>query len=65
MSHTSSCGTKPIKPKLYLLELSQLVLERNWSHNILETILSSSQGNCIFIDWKIEIENLNAILTQP
>ena len=47
----------------YLLELSQLVLERNWSHDILETILPSSQGNHIFIDWKIKIKNLNAILT--
>jgi hypothetical protein len=47
----------------YLLELSQLVLEKNWAHDILETILSSSQGCCIFIDWKIEIENLNVILT--
>jgi hypothetical protein len=46
----------------YLLELSQLVLEKNWAHDILETILSSSQGNCVFIDWKIEMENLNAIL---
>jgi RNase H-like domain found in reverse transcriptase/Reverse transcriptase (RNA-dependent DNA polymerase)/Integrase zinc binding domain len=46
----------------YLLELSQLVLERNWAHDILETILSSSQGNRVFIDWKIEMENLNAIL---
>ena len=25
----------------YLLELLQLVLERNWAHDILETILSS------------------------
>ena len=47
----------------YLLELSQLVLKRNWSHNILETILTSSQGNCIFINWKIEIENLNVLTT--
>ena len=46
----------------YLLELSQLVLERNWAHDILKTILSSSQGNRIFIDWKIKMENLNAIL---
>jgi hypothetical protein len=46
----------------YLLDLSQLVLERNWAHDILETILCSSQGNHIFIDWKIEMENLNAIL---
>ena len=29
---------------VYLLELSQLVLERNWSHDILETILSSSRS---------------------
>jgi len=47
----------------YLTELSQLVLEKNWAHDILETILSSSQGNQVFIDWKIEIKNLNAILT--
>ena len=47
----------------YLTELSQLVLKKNWSHDILETILSSSQGNQVFIDWKIELENLNAILT--
>jgi hypothetical protein len=46
----------------YLLELSQLVLEKNWAHDILETILSSTQGNHVFIDWKIEMENLNAIL---
>ena len=45
----------------YLLELSQLVLERNWAHDILETILSSSQGNHVCIDWKIEMENLNTI----
>jgi hypothetical protein len=44
----------------YLTELSQLVLEKKWAHDILETILSSSQ---VFIDWKIEIENLNAIFT--
>jgi hypothetical protein len=47
----------------YPTELSQFVLEKNWAHDILETILSSSQGNWVFIDWKIEIENLNAIIT--
>lgn len=47
----------------YLLKLSQLVLEKNWAHDILETILFSSQGDRIFINWKIEMENLNAILT--
>ena len=46
----------------YLLELLQLVLERNWAHDILKMILSSSQGNHVFIDWKIEMENLNMIL---
>ena len=46
----------------YLTELALLVLEKNWSHDILEKILSSSQGNQVFIDWKIELENLNAIL---
>ena len=42
---------------VYLLELLQLVLERNWAHDILKTILSSSQGNRVFIDWKIKMEN--------
>jgi hypothetical protein len=46
----------------YLSELSQLVLEKNWAHDILETILSTTQGNRVFIDWKIEMENLNMIL---
>lgn len=46
----------------FLAKLSQLVLEKNWSHDILETILSSTQGDRVFIDWKIELENLNAIL---
>ena len=35
----------------------------NWSHEILKTILSLSQGNHIFIDGKIETENLSVILT--
>jgi hypothetical protein len=46
----------------YLKELMLLVLEKNWVHDILETILSSSQGTQVFMDWKIELENLNAIL---
>ena len=47
----------------YLAKLSQLLLERNWSHKILKTILSLSQGSHVFINWKIEIENINVILT--
>ena len=47
----------------YLEELSNLVLEKNWAHKIRDTIISSKQGDRVFIDWKIEIENLNAILT--
>ena len=47
----------------YLEELSNLVLEKNWAHKIRDTIISSKQGNRPFIDWKIEMENLNAILT--
>ena len=39
------------------------MLEKNWAHDILELILSSTHGNCIFIDWKIEVENVNTILT--
>ena len=47
----------------YLEELSNLVLEKNWAHKIWDTIISSKQGNRTFIDWKIEVETLNAILT--
>ena len=47
----------------YLEELSKLVLEKNWAHKIQDTIISSKQGDRPFIDWKIEMENLNAILT--
>jgi len=47
----------------YLTKLTLLVLEKNWVHDILETILSLSQGTQAFMDWKIELENLNAILT--
>ena len=47
----------------YLEELSNLVLEKNWAHKIRDTIISSKQGDRPFIDWKIEMENLNAILT--
>jgi hypothetical protein len=46
----------------YLEELSKLVLEKNWAHKIRDTIISSKQGSRAFIDWKIELENLNAIL---
>jgi hypothetical protein len=47
----------------YLTKLTLLVLEKNWAHDILKTILSSSQGIQAFMDWKIELENLNTILT--
>jgi hypothetical protein len=46
----------------YLLELASLTLDKNWAHQIQEAIFSSRQGDCISIDWKIEVENLNAIL---
>jgi hypothetical protein len=40
----------------YLVELMLLVLEKNWAHDILKTILSSSQGDQVFMDQKIELE---------
>ena len=47
----------------YLEELAQLVLEKNWAHKIRDMIISAKQGDRPFFDWKIEMENLNAILT--
>ncbi|KAF8975836.1 hypothetical protein BDQ17DRAFT_1385231 [Cyathus striatus] len=51
----------------YLLELSKLVLLKNWGKKIHNQILSSTQGSKSFMDWKIKLENLNAILisTSP
>jgi hypothetical protein len=46
-----------------MAEVTLLVLEKNWACDILEAILSSSQGIQVFMDWKIKVENLNAILT--
>ncbi|KAF8984756.1 hypothetical protein BDQ17DRAFT_1393824 [Cyathus striatus] len=47
----------------YLLELAKLVLPRNWAVKVRNQILSSTQGTKCFMNWKIELENLNAILT--
>jgi len=47
----------------YLKELTSITLEKNWAHLVREKILTTTQGNRKFIDWKIEMENLNAILT--
>ena len=47
----------------YLEGLSKLVLEKNWAHKIRDMIISAKQGDRAFFDWKIEMENLNAILT--
>ncbi|KAF8994179.1 hypothetical protein BDQ17DRAFT_1431204 [Cyathus striatus] len=51
----------------YLLELSKLVLKKNWATKLRNKILSSHQGSKPFMDWKIELENLNAVLitTSP
>jgi len=49
--------------KEYLKELSDLTLEKNWAHLIRQQILSAKQPDKTrFIDWKIELENLNALL---
>jgi len=49
--------------KEYLKELSDLTLEKNWAHLIRQQILSAKQPDkTCFIDWKIELENLNALL---
>ncbi|KIJ24709.1 hypothetical protein M422DRAFT_274461 [Sphaerobolus stellatus SS14] len=47
----------------YIDELAGLVLEKKWDHKLWQKILASSQGDQAFIDWKIELENYNAILT--
>ncbi|KAF8977605.1 hypothetical protein BDQ17DRAFT_1426578 [Cyathus striatus] len=51
----------------YLLKLSKLVLKKNWAIILHNEILSSHQGSKYFMNWKIELENLNAVLitTSP
>ncbi|KIJ38125.1 hypothetical protein M422DRAFT_97176, partial [Sphaerobolus stellatus SS14] len=46
----------------YLEELVAIVLEKGWEHKIKQQILSARQEDEPFLDWKIELENLNAIL---
>ncbi|KIJ36105.1 hypothetical protein M422DRAFT_261652 [Sphaerobolus stellatus SS14] len=48
--------------KGYLEELSKRVLEKEWAPKLRDQVLSSKQGDQAFMDWKIEVENLNAIL---
>ena len=53
-----------LKLDAYLKELAEYTLDRNWAHNIRQQILSSSQPDTTrFIDWKVDLENLNALLT--
>ncbi|TFK16905.1 hypothetical protein FA15DRAFT_661826 [Coprinopsis marcescibilis] len=49
----------------YFAELQQLVLDKNWAHDLQEEILNNRQEHRNFYDWKIEQQNKNAILSQP
>ncbi|KAF8169369.1 hypothetical protein BJ912DRAFT_839887, partial [Pholiota molesta] len=47
----------------YIAELSAFALDKNWAHHTKQQIHSAKQPeNSRFVDWRIEIENLNAIL---
>ncbi|PPQ72242.1 hypothetical protein CVT25_003766 [Psilocybe cyanescens] len=47
----------------YIQELVDLVLDKNWAHQIKQQILSAKQPEgSRFVDWRIEVENLNALL---
>ncbi|KAF9550319.1 hypothetical protein CPC08DRAFT_768931 [Agrocybe pediades] len=41
----------------YIAEILALVLDKNWAHQI-------QPENTCFVDWRIELENLNALLTS-
>lgn len=45
-------------------ELAEIVLEKGWEHKIKQQILSARQGDAAFLDWKIDLENLNMILAM-
>jgi hypothetical protein len=48
----------------YIAELSAHVLDKNWAHQTRQQILSARQPEgSRFVDWRIEMENLNAVLT--
>ncbi|KIJ44948.1 hypothetical protein M422DRAFT_251569 [Sphaerobolus stellatus SS14] len=63
MQHGSQARIDALSLEQYLKELASLVLEKNWDLKIRQQVLSSKQGEHEFIDWKIEVENLNRILT--
>ncbi|KAF8171147.1 hypothetical protein BJ912DRAFT_860671, partial [Pholiota molesta] len=47
----------------YIAELSAFALDKNWAHHTKQQIHSVKQPeNSRFVDWRIKIENLNAIL---
>ncbi|PPQ80491.1 hypothetical protein CVT25_001758, partial [Psilocybe cyanescens] len=47
----------------YIQELANLVLDKNWAHQIKQQILLAKQPEgSRFVDWRIEVENLNALL---
>ena len=47
----------------YIQELADLVLEKNWAHHLRQEILTSRQPEATtFMDWRIELENKNALL---
>ena len=50
---------------VYLAELAKLVLPRNWANQIREQLLSSRQpADTPFSKWRIEMMNLNSILSM-
>ncbi|KAF9004210.1 hypothetical protein BDQ17DRAFT_1304961 [Cyathus striatus] len=61
--HSDSTRIDALSLDAYLQELAKLVLPRNWAVKVRNQILSSTQGTKRFMNWKIELENLNAILT--
>jgi hypothetical protein len=60
ISYVADCMLEPCLITWY--QGANLVLEKNWAHKIRQQILSMVQGDRHFIDWKIKMENFNALL---
>ncbi|KAG6909378.1 hypothetical protein DXG01_000820 [Tephrocybe rancida] len=48
----------------YLVEFAKRALPRKWEKTVCDSILSSKQGDQPFADWTVDLENLNALLTN-
>ncbi|KIJ35861.1 hypothetical protein M422DRAFT_261815 [Sphaerobolus stellatus SS14] len=61
--HTDQARIDQLTLDRYINELARRTLKKDWGSKLRDEILSTKQGSRPFMDWKIDMENMNAILT--